>query len=122
VFGDKLNTTNLSGCGVVFLGVLLYKIVFHMEKLEAKKHRRKDSYDNVLASLVVNVDTLGGGDDVAGSEVEEECIPARSIELRDRRGVEASPRASPRKSDFPIESTPKFDVQDSATLDDDDTP
>lgn len=82
----------MSGCGVVFLGVLLYKIVFHLEKVEAKKERRKDTQDSVFERLVVNVDTLGGGEDGEASEVEEERIPARSVELMDRRGVQASPR------------------------------
>jgi solute carrier family 35, member C2 len=31
-FGDKLNFVNSSGVVVVFLGVLLYKVVFHLEK------------------------------------------------------------------------------------------
>lgn len=74
------------------MGVLLYKIVFHLEKVEAKKERRKDTQDSVFERLVVNVDTLGGGEDGEASEVEEERIPARSVELMDRRGVQASPR------------------------------
>ena len=112
--------TNLSGCGVVFLGVLLYKVTFHLEKLEAKKERRKDSLDNVLESLVVNVDTLGGGGGVDGSEVEEEYMPTRDIELLDCKGVQASPR----KFDSPrtFESPRNFEKHDSATLGDDATP
>jgi len=31
-FGDKLNLINTTGVGIVFSGVLLYKVVFHMEK------------------------------------------------------------------------------------------
>jgi hypothetical protein len=33
-FGDNLNFVNVSGCMVVFSGVILYKIVFHLEKAE----------------------------------------------------------------------------------------
>jgi hypothetical protein len=31
-----LNAINVTGCGIVFLGVLLYKLVFHLEK-EARR-------------------------------------------------------------------------------------
>jgi solute carrier family 35, member C2 len=31
-FGDQLNIVNTSGVAVVFLGVLIYKVVFHLEK------------------------------------------------------------------------------------------
>jgi solute carrier family 35 protein C2 len=32
IFGDKLNILNTTGVCIVFSGVILYKIVFHMEK------------------------------------------------------------------------------------------
>jgi solute carrier family 35, member C2 len=38
VFGDKLNVVNTSGVVVVFLGVLLYKVVFHLEKQTKQQH------------------------------------------------------------------------------------
>ena len=51
-FGDTLNLVNVSGCLVVFSGVILYKIVFHMEK--AKKD------DITPMRLKVHKDGLGG--------------------------------------------------------------
>jgi hypothetical protein len=36
-FGDPLNAINVTGCGIVFLGVLLYKLVFHLEKEARRK-------------------------------------------------------------------------------------
>lgn len=38
-FGDQLNALNLTGICIVFGGVILYKIVFHLEKAE-KEHSR----------------------------------------------------------------------------------
>jgi solute carrier family 35, member C2 len=37
-FGDQLNMINTSGVLVVFLGVLLYKVVFHLEKQTMQVH------------------------------------------------------------------------------------
>lgn len=36
-FGDKLNVINVTGFFFVFLGVILFKIVFHIEKEERKQ-------------------------------------------------------------------------------------
>lgn len=35
-FGDQLNAVNITGVCIVFSGVLLYKVVFHLEKSENK--------------------------------------------------------------------------------------
>jgi solute carrier family 35 protein C2 len=36
-FGDALNATNIMGCLVVFGGVLVYKIAYHLDKMERGK-------------------------------------------------------------------------------------
>ena len=41
-FGDKLNVINVTGFFFVFLGVILYKIVFHIEKEERKQMRAEE--------------------------------------------------------------------------------
>lgn len=41
-FGDKLNVINVTGFFFVFLGVILYKIVFHIEKEERKQTRAEE--------------------------------------------------------------------------------
>ena len=41
-FGDKLNVINVTGFFFVFLGVILYKIVFHLEKEERKQTRAEE--------------------------------------------------------------------------------
>jgi len=52
-FHDHLNATNLLGCGVVFSGVVLYKITFHLQKQEEAKLRRD-------AAVVVRKEDMHG--------------------------------------------------------------
>ena len=57
-FGDTLNWINFGGCVIVFCGVILYKIIFHLEKEEAKA---KAAVGMVESDDVVETDG-GGGD------------------------------------------------------------
>jgi hypothetical protein len=68
-----LNAINVTGCGIVFLGVLLYKLVFHLEK-EARKMEESLHPHEKLA-------TAEDGEDRNGR-----CSPGRAdFELVDRR-------------------------------------
>jgi len=44
VFEDQLNIINMTGVSIVFLGVILYKVVFHLEK---KKNRETNDMEAV---------------------------------------------------------------------------
>jgi hypothetical protein len=37
LFGDQLNAINITGISIVFFGVILYKVVFHLEKAEREQ-------------------------------------------------------------------------------------
>lgn len=62
-FGDKLNLINATGCSIVFLGVFLYKLVFHLEKEAGNEEARirealqeKNKKEDVGESLLSGVE------------------------------------------------------------------
>lgn len=82
-FGDKLNFVNISGCLVVFSGVLLYKIVFHLEKaekLDSIPMRVKDEKDDMEGKLI-EAESNGFRDE--GDEAQS-LSSSRAVELVDR--------------------------------------
>lgn len=46
IFGDNVNAKNLSGCAVVFSGVILYKYLFHMGNRNEELPDGRDSNSN----------------------------------------------------------------------------
>ena len=96
-FGDALNFVNVMGCAVVFSGVLLYKIVFHMEK-EAKKAALQAKTAGEVGGLIRNEgDKDRGGDDEDYNDARV-YYPARSVELMGRNtGKATANRATPKK-------------------------
>jgi solute carrier family 35 protein C2 len=96
-FGDALNRVNVMGCAVVFFGVFLYKIVFHMEK-EAKKAALQVKNTAEVGNLIRNEGGNDDGDDDNEYNQAHVQYPARSVELMGRNTGKASPnRASPKK-------------------------
>jgi solute carrier family 35 protein C2 len=62
-FEDKLNPTNVSGCFVVFLGVVLYKILHYTEAQEEKRNemfQMVDTEDNNTEDLIELRDDSSG--------------------------------------------------------------
>jgi len=51
IFQDQLNPINVAGFFVVFLGVILYKILFHLSKME-----KRNSDVNLVKDLVFDID------------------------------------------------------------------
>lgn len=47
IYDDKLNPINIMGCATIFVGVILYKIIFHLERNEPDLHRRPEHYQQV---------------------------------------------------------------------------
>jgi hypothetical protein len=95
-FGDQLNRVNIMGCAVVFSGVFLYKIVFHMEK-EAKKEALQSKASLEVGSLIRNEGDNDDDDDYNQSRVH---YPARSVELMGRntgKATAANRAATPKK-------------------------
>ena len=72
-FGDKLNAINMTGFGIVFLGVILYKIVFHLEK--------ESRMEEVMEEKILMEDTDGGLND---GDDNQDYVNARAVELVDR--------------------------------------
>jgi len=59
-FDDKLNKINISGCAVVFLGVLLYKVTHYMD---AQKSKLVASYQTTRTDNMEDEnDAMNGGD------------------------------------------------------------
>lgn len=81
LFGDKLNAINISGCAIVFSGVILYKIVFHLEKAEKMEMAVNDKNlrENVRSKLM-----HGSGDDFHDEPDEANFVRTRTVELVDR--------------------------------------
>lgn len=49
-FHDTLDATNAVGCFIVFLGVGMYKVLFHLNKMEKKAVERESSTDSFIDS------------------------------------------------------------------------
>lgn len=91
-FGDRLNLVNVSGCLVVFSGVVLYKIVFHLEKAkkdEAMPMRLKAHRDGMGGKLIENEHGFRDDVDEVGS-----VSSARGVELVGRHHASSSPKAT----------------------------
>lgn len=64
-FNEKFNQTNFLGCITVFLGVIMYKVQFHL----AKKHSKGSGDDSISSKNVMyspvrlNIDGEDGDDD-----------------------------------------------------------
>lgn len=81
-FGDKLNAINISGCTMVFSGVILYKLVFHLDKAEKMALHEKNMKDNVGSKLMH--ESRSGDDDDDDDDDEVDYVPIRAVELVDR--------------------------------------
>jgi hypothetical protein len=95
-FGDALNLVNVMGCAVVFSGVFLYKIVFHMEK-KAKKAALQARNTGEVGGLIRNE---GGNECDDDGDYNEARVryPARSVELMGRNtGKATANRPNPHK-------------------------
>jgi hypothetical protein len=92
LFGDQLNATNVTGCAIVFSGVILYKVVFHIEKAEKMEMavHEKNRKENVGSKLMD-----GSGDADADGFKDEpgevDFVQTRGVELVDRRSSGKSP-------------------------------
>merc|ERR1712238_238900 len=63
IFGDQLNILNATGVCIVFLGVVIYKIVFHLEKRNGEIYNMEavhsdDDDDDVFDEEVLFVDEI----------------------------------------------------------------
>ena len=79
-FKDKLNRINMMGCSVVFLGVILYKVIFHYEKKE--KQRRASEHSGPSVRYVpVDKDEEQTSSTAHGLSIEDP-LESRSLELQ----------------------------------------
>jgi solute carrier family 35, member C2 len=84
-FGDKLNTINITGVCIVFSGVLLYKVVFHLEKNAGKS-------ESVLLDEAEN-----GGQEMVRRKI---TIPSVNIRINQKdEGAEQEKLISPRSQE-----------------------
>jgi hypothetical protein len=92
-FGDALNRVNVMGCAVVFFGVFLYKIVFHIEK-EAKKAAALQTQSagggGEVDNLIRNERDDTNGDNNDNDKQVGVNYPARYVELMDRNTGKAT--------------------------------
>ena len=65
---------------IVFMGVLLYKLVFHLEKQDKSEHHRQNKEEEV-SGLIVRGSDHRQIDDGDSSDV---IYPSRGVELLDR--------------------------------------
>jgi hypothetical protein len=70
---------------MVFSGVILYKLVFHIEKAEKLAIQEKTMKDNVGSKLMHE---SGGSDD---DDDEADYVPIRAVELVDRNSGKILP-------------------------------
>ena len=92
LFGDKLNAKNIAGCAVVFFGVILYKIVFHLEKKEKEGQllgNTKCDQDDMYSGLIRHGK---GGTREAGH------TSTTGLELSDRKDRSVTLRSNRSKS------------------------
>lgn len=97
LFGDQLNAINVTGFCIVFLGVVLYKVAFHLQK-EAKLEQsllEKSQKENLEGSLLKD------------KNGESDYVSDRSIELVDRSP--AKPRRKVQRKGMTVESVPTED-------------
>ena len=67
----------MSGCAVVFAGVILYKLVFHLEKEEKAEQALRDK--DVSGKLMHE-----SGDEFEDDDGDSGFVPMRAVELVDR--------------------------------------
>jgi hypothetical protein len=80
LFGDKLNAINVTGCCVVFSGVLLYKIVFQLEKqAKAEEGLKEHNVEYEVVGKLMNEITVADDD-----SDDVEAFSGRAVELVDR--------------------------------------
>ena len=102
-FKDHLNALNMTGCFVVFLGVFLYKLVFHLEKEKKKMELERTQREAESDGLMIELDR---SDHEASSD--NGYSPRRSMELLDRAA-----RRAGAKSDYnPMSQEPVPDDED----------
>jgi solute carrier family 35 protein C2 len=58
VFGDALNPTNVMGCFVVFGGVVVYKISYHLEKMGKNQSQSQQNQNQSQSQLDQTLDSL----------------------------------------------------------------
>jgi hypothetical protein len=102
-FGDHLNAINVTGFFIVFLGVLLYKLAFHLEK-EARMEglQQKNEKEDVLGSLIK--ERIVSWDD---DYEESKFVSARTVELVDRSSGNKSQRKSMTVETMPTKEGPE---------------
>jgi len=44
IFDDPMNVLNTTGCAIVFMGVILYKVSSYINKVEAEQGAEEDAY------------------------------------------------------------------------------
>lgn len=84
LFGDKLNMTNTAGVCVVFSGVALYKVVFHLQKKEAQTTGMQavPTEDQFIDE---DVELSGEENDTGEKEEEGEIDDDQELELANRQ-------------------------------------
>jgi hypothetical protein len=106
-FGDPLNRVNVSGCFVVFLGVLLYKVTHYLdaqkEKIATLRASDSDADDEIdddsnghllhTARSPRKYEKLGSGDDMAAEQFKDTLDGDRLV-LRPQHGIELRRNAS----------------------------
>jgi hypothetical protein len=75
----------MTGCFVVFLGVFLYKLVFHLEKEKKKMELERAQRESESDGLIFELDNNNGEEDNDGTASAASRYSAgRSMELLDR--------------------------------------
>lgn len=72
-----MNKINMFGCAIVFMGVLLYKVVFHLEKAERKAATLIDGEDPDDGKLIRKAPSYE-------DDINYEFVSPRAVELVDR--------------------------------------
>ncbi|EEC46028.1 predicted protein [Phaeodactylum tricornutum CCAP 1055/1] len=89
-FDDSLNLINITGCFVVFLGVVLYKITFHLNKQKVdkttEKHHQYQQVGHADRGMDDNDNELFGDEEWNGSveghiELQKQDAPERPVLL-----------------------------------------
>jgi solute carrier family 35, member C2 len=107
-FGDPLNRVNVSGCFVVFLGVLLYKVTHYLdaqkEKIATLRASDSDADDEIdddsnghllhTARSPRKYEKLGSGDDMAAEQFKDTLVDGDGLVLRPQHGIELRRNAS----------------------------
>lgn len=72
-FHDQLDILNISGCIVVFSGVIFYKVILYFNKLEEKElYERAESLTSTLEDSKITTEDINSMEDVENFTIDDE--------------------------------------------------